>query len=440
MADKTYRIVRLEASNVRRLTAVSITPDGNLVEISGKNGAGKSSTLDAIFWALAGKPKEQKTPMPIRRGQETALIKLDLGSLKITRKFANREEGGYTTSLIVETEEGARFQKPQDVLDTLIGELAFDPLEFTRMKPPDQLEVLKRFVPGYDFADAELRRKEAFDTRTDVSRRLKDLKSQAAGIAVPEDTPDVEIDVSALAGDIQAIGEHNAQIEAMKAARARTGENAVRFRKDADEYEQQGKDYRRLAIEADSKAASLRSQAKEEDDKLAKAGDLPAPRDPSDLRAQIEGAKSINTNVRDKTRRTGLLAEVETTEKEVSDLTTTIETIDIEKAKAISGAKIPVAGIGFADDYITLDGFPFQQASQAEQLKASIGIAVASNPKLRVLIVREGALLDDDSMMAVAEIADAMNVQVFVETVASTRPNAIIIEDGHVREQLQAAE
>lgn len=48
------KIVQLTAENVKRLTAVSIAPDGNLVQITGRNGQGKTSVLDAIWWALAG--------------------------------------------------------------------------------------------------------------------------------------------------------------------------------------------------------------------------------------------------------------------------------------------------------------------------------------------------------------------------------------------------
>ena len=49
------KIIRLKAENVKRLHAVEITPEGEVVVVAGKNGAGKSSVLDAITYALAGK-------------------------------------------------------------------------------------------------------------------------------------------------------------------------------------------------------------------------------------------------------------------------------------------------------------------------------------------------------------------------------------------------
>jgi recombinational DNA repair ATPase RecF len=42
---------------VKRLRAVTIRPDGSLVQISGRNAQGKTSVLDAIEMALGGAPR-----------------------------------------------------------------------------------------------------------------------------------------------------------------------------------------------------------------------------------------------------------------------------------------------------------------------------------------------------------------------------------------------
>lgn len=57
------KIIKFRADNVKRLTAVEITPDGNMVQITGKNGQGKTSVLDAIWWALGGKENIQGQPI-----------------------------------------------------------------------------------------------------------------------------------------------------------------------------------------------------------------------------------------------------------------------------------------------------------------------------------------------------------------------------------------
>ena len=84
------KILQLNAENVKRLTVVEISPTGDIVEIAGKNGNGKTSVLDSIYWALGGGKGVQAKP--IRTGAETAKIKLQLGeketvSLIVERKF-----------------------------------------------------------------------------------------------------------------------------------------------------------------------------------------------------------------------------------------------------------------------------------------------------------------------------------------------------------------
>ena len=78
------KIVKLNAENVKKLVAVEITPSGEIVTISGKNGAGKTSVLDSIWWALAGTSNIQA--QPIRKGQNKARIRLDMGELIVERR------------------------------------------------------------------------------------------------------------------------------------------------------------------------------------------------------------------------------------------------------------------------------------------------------------------------------------------------------------------
>ena len=78
------KIIELQAENVKRLKAVEITPNGTLQVIGGKNAQGKSSVLDAIWLALGGGKAAKDTPLPIRDGEATAKVRLDLGDLVVT--------------------------------------------------------------------------------------------------------------------------------------------------------------------------------------------------------------------------------------------------------------------------------------------------------------------------------------------------------------------
>ena len=75
------KIVEFRAERFKRLSAVEITPGDGVVVVSGKNGAGKSSVLDAIWLALGGgsAAKDSGTTRPVKDGEADAMVRLDLG-------------------------------------------------------------------------------------------------------------------------------------------------------------------------------------------------------------------------------------------------------------------------------------------------------------------------------------------------------------------------
>jgi energy-coupling factor transporter ATP-binding protein EcfA2 len=144
------KIINLKAENIKKLVAIDITPTGHVVKITGKNGQGKTSILDSIFWALGG--TENIQAQPIRQGEKKARVELDLGDMIVTRTFT---EGG--SALTITNKEGLKFPSPQTMLDNLLGRLAFDPLEFMSMDPKKQLETL-RALTGVDVSDLDKKR------------------------------------------------------------------------------------------------------------------------------------------------------------------------------------------------------------------------------------------------------------------------------------------
>lgn len=66
------KIINLKSKNIKGIKAIDITPTDNIVIISGKNGAGKTSALDSIWYILKWKEGAKETPMPIRKGEKEA--------------------------------------------------------------------------------------------------------------------------------------------------------------------------------------------------------------------------------------------------------------------------------------------------------------------------------------------------------------------------------
>lgn len=427
---KGFKIISLQAENVKRLVAARIDPRGNLVQITGRNAQGKTSVLDSIWWALAGAANVQAAP--IRKGQERATIKLDMGAVVVTRTFT-RQEGGSTprTTITVESADGARFPSPQRMLDSLLGSLTFDPLAFARMKPEAQFDALKRLVPDVVEAVDKLDglNRTDFAKRTDVNRRAKDLRTQAGAIPIPEATPAEKIDEAALVDELAAVGQHNAEIERRTERRAQASADvaAKRERVEALRYE---------AFKLNEEAEKLEGEAKVLDEKLATAEALPEPKDATEVRGRLEAAKRTNALVDQAARRAKLIADADAAEAEAKILTTAMDARDAEKREKIAGAKMPIEGLSFGEGdekSITYNGQPFDQASDAEQLRVSCAIAMASNSRLKVIRVRDGSLLDEDALALLGRMADENDMQVWIERVDSSGKIGFVIEDGHVR-------
>lgn len=416
------KIIALEAENLKRLTAIRIEPDGNLVQITGKNGQGKTSVLDAIWWALDGTTHVQSKP--IRQGEEQAVIKLDLGELKVTRKFRAKEDGTYTTSIIVENGEGARFPSPQKMLDELLGELTFDPLAFTRMKDQDQVHALRSLVPDFDFAKAEQEIKEAFDERAICNRTARDSKTVAEEISrdLPEEIPEFIEDSTALHDAYAKAVEESAECEARHAKKDRISNRIIQIEEERRKLMDEWKD-----LTAELEAIGDIPDLKSIQDKIAKA------------RASVQSVE-VNNRIAEKAKtRDFKFDESKKAEAKSIELTRKIDSIKAQAKEAIASADMPIKGLSISNGAVHLDNVPFEQASDAQQLQASIGIAMALNPTLKVIRVRDGSLLDQDAMQILAKMADDKDYQIWIERVDGSGKVGFVLEDGHLKQESEPA-
>lgn len=402
------RIVRLESTNYKRLKAVKVEPDpdGNLVIVAGKNGQGKTSILDSITAALGG-VNAKTTPKPIREGEERAEIVLETEDLIVTRRFT-----ASGSTLTVKSPDGAVYPKGQAKLDDLLGKLSLDPLAFTQLPDKEQLKTLLDLVElPFDPAELDAERADVFADRTAVNRDLKNAQAALDAIPVTKEMADLEpVSVTELLAEYRRGQDVNAH---------RT--SAIRIRNERQDA------VRRLKLEL----AAAEERLSEAEQMLEEA---PGPVDIDAIQAKIDGAEDINEDVRTFERWTHASDNVSGLQAEAEELTEKLAAIDKQKADGLAAAKFPIDGLGFDEGGVTYNGVPFKQASSAEQLRVSLAMAIALNPKLRVIRIADGSLLDSDNLALVESIARENDFQVWIEMVGDGEGRGIIIEDGGIKE------
>lgn len=425
------RILKLTAENVKRLSVIEITPEGApVVVIAGENEAGKSSVLDAIEMALGG---EKSLPLePVRRGQSKAKVIADLGDIIVTRRFT-----ALGSSLTVTNREGAKFPSPQALLDGLVGRLSFDPLAFASMKDDAQATTL-RALAKLDTTDLETARKKAYDERTLVNRDVTQSEAALAklpkheGVGIELQSLDelaqqlraVDVLVSAAADASQALALADQQLRTKQANVASLAERVERLRIELEQAE--------AAVDEETFAATV---AEDDQTVKRKARDAAAAEVPdrSGLAGQIAGIEAHNRQVVENQQHAALEQTASDRRRDAFVLTTEIERLDNEKAARLAAAKFPIDGLGLDDQGVTWQGLPFSQASTAIRTRVSVAIGLALNPKLKVLLVRNGNDLDAKNLAALAETAAEAGAQIWLEKIAGGNgQTTVVIEDGAI--------
>lgn len=420
----TNGIISLTVENIKKIKAVTIRPQGNMVEITGRNGQGKSTVLDAIWWALKGKDNIQTAP--IRNGEPSGKITLELDKYLIERTFRRNELGDdYTTKITVTTKDRAQMRSPQAVLDGFTGMLGFDPLSFMRQTPKQQYDTLRGLCKlSVDVEELDRQYKDLFARRTEVNRDVKTCEARLANMVIPPNAPTERVDVAALVDKAEEINAKNASIaqrqrvrQTLLAENVRRGEEAKKLQARLAEIEKENK-------AAAEQIGSITDYLREN-----------KPQDASFYTAKIKQAEQINAVMDLRDNRALEEKALRAAQKTADELTAKMQGLQEQKRAAIESAKLPVDGLEFGDGELLLKGVPLAQLSAAEQLKLSMDIAMAENPKLRVLLLKDASLLDSESLDYVRQRAEAEGYQVWAERVAADGAVGFVIEDGELKQE-----
>ena len=411
---------------------MEIKPDGNTVIVTGRNEQGKSSVLDSIWYCLGGKDSLKDTPTPIRNGEEGAVVRIETDDLIVERSWTANDK----SYLKVMSKDGASYPSPQAMLDKLVGNLSFDPLEFSKQEQQEQVATLLQLIDlKIDLNEIAAKKKQLYDERTQVNREFKTLQATHSQLPEPEkNLPDKEIPIGSATTQLteatSVIRENDKKRELLRQVENEAADLNVKLSGIRDRIDELLK----LQKETETKR-------KEVLDRLAKGKkivDALADPDLIEIQAQIDDASELNQKIRSRNAYASIENQLGEKHVEAERLTGEIEALEKSKTDAISKAKFPIEKLSFDENGVLYKGIPFAQCSSAERLRVSLAIAMALNPKLRVIRIMDGSLLDAENMRVIQSMAKDKDFQVWIERVEDSSEQAIVIEDGSIVAKVEA--
>ena len=348
--------------------------------------------------------------MPIRDGQTEARIVLEMGDLVVKRRFKKDAEGTrVTTKVTLGRADGANYSRPQERLDEMISALAFDPLAFAEAKPEEQYKILRGFVQGVDWDQVEAETKADFDQRTLVNRDVSALEARLG--AKLENLPDIE------PVDSTDIRKQMAGANLVQSDNAALAQQRTMLTQNINAMEQvMVNDRQRVGqIEEEIKTKQAEIKRLQENDVLRQEGierdraaiedlDAPAPEpDIMALQAKLEQAQTHN-------RRVELTKQAREKQAEADALTKKLDERKEFVRLAVENSNMPASGLELKDGQVFLNGAPLVQAGTAMKYKLSGAIMVGMNPTLRVVLVRNSNLLDEDGRAFYQALADEHSI------------------------------
>lgn len=370
---------------------------GDLVIIAGRNGAGKSSFIDGITELFDSKGV-RVTPKPIKDGEKKAVAQFvddELG-VKVTRTWT-KDDGG---KLEVHSLDGAKYGKPAEVLAGLTGGLIFDPVRFLHLDEKKQRdELLAKVDLPFDLEALDREKAGAEGRRLDAGREVKRLTGAKSSLVQPAPgTPTEEVS----AGDVLA--------------EIRDAENLVRERESltskATYYAQEIAGFEAQIVALRERIERTQAEAARGEFELSV---LAEPADLEALTAKLDGIEDTNAAVRAAKQYNATVAELKAAEALVDAENEKLASIDQQKRDGLAKAVWPDEGLGIDEQGVTLDGVPLKQANTARKIVAALRIATSGDPKVKLVIISDGDMLDADSIELVRSVAAEKGYTVLVE-------------------------
>lgn len=415
---------------------------GECVELSGKNGVGKSSVIDAIKYALTNKSDRKYI---VRNGETEGevLIETDTG-LRINRK-ARTNQADYKSV----KNNGVEVGSPETFLKDIFTELQLNPVEFMSMTEKQQNAIILDMIeynwdmnkikewfgeiPGwvsYDqnilcvLNDIQSENGEYFQRRTDINRDIRNKKAfvEEIGATIPANY-NLEKWEKASAGEIyqqiERIRKENEEIRKAKALLDERDSKVRKFEADMEigkaalntEFGNRKAQIDKDLVQLKEQMKALQAEKDGLDERLAdkisvveqeyKANvakydaEVEAYKDYRDKEAadvtelveQAQEIEKMKSHINEYKRMLNLQSEIEDLSAKSQELTTKIEKARTLPGEILANCKIPIAGLTVKDGTPLINGLPISNLSDGEKLDLCIDVAIQNPKGLQIILI-----------------------------------------------------
>jgi len=417
------RVSKIKISNILGIDELEFEP-GGFTEVSGRNGQGKTSVLEAMRSVVRG----GHDGTLLRNGADEGEVVLILDNgMTITERVTPKK-----TDRAVER-DGMQSKSPSATIKALADLLSVNPIDFLRASKKDRVNVLLEAMPmpvdlaklaevsGTDTAWLEGHghaldaiadlNKQIYDERTGVNRAAKEKAATVKQLTdtLPEETESVDADGLAALRD---------QLREMEARRDQELQRVETKLGDLRQQHEEKMEELRRQMDVEREAfAEMERRAGQQKQKTVEAFH----RDRAGVTEQITAAEAVQGQLAraEQTRETiaAMQSDVDALTSDSEAKTAAISALDAYKAELLSS--LPIPGVEVRDGEIFRAGVPFDRLNTASQVQIAVEVAKLRAGKLGLVCVDGIELLDtgayeefkkqaleSDLQMVVARVSD----------------------------------
>lgn len=442
--------------------------DGKSIELTGTNGIGKSSVIDAIRLALTNDSKRKTI---VRNGEKEGSIYIETDTgLKIDRK-KRTDKSDYKS---IKDENGNEINSPETFLKEIFTPLQLEPVEFLTMSEKDQNKLLlnliefdqdkkeyitEKFGPidWVDYSNSileiltEIQDKDGkyYQDREEINRNIRNGNAVINDIVkdIPENYQadkwrnytlsdkyeelnkmksfNEKIDKSiAYKQDYENKIKHLETIESNKLLNIETEKNTTKnnIEKQIEEYKSkiallekdlENIDNKYSTVISETKSETIAEKAKlDENIKVANEWASKERKDTDTLEQELKTAEQMKGYLNEYDRAMEMREKVKSLEETSQALTDKIELARKLPGEILATAKIPVKNLTVKDGIPLVNGLSISNLSEGQKLQLCVDVSLSDINNLKLILIDGTEKLSDENRKKLYEICSQKGLQV----------------------------